>query len=103
MATTRKPGTKKTAAKKAPAKKTGAKKASAKQASAKKTPMKKAAVAKAATIALSGTIPKLQLNMPLDAKKIAAIQRCIAKGTLTVSLSKVDLTGGKLGGPWLYD
>ncbi len=98
MATTRKPGTKKTAAKKAPAKKAGAKKASA-----KKTPMKKAAVAKAATIALSGTIPKLQLNMPLDAKKIAAIQRCIAKGTLTVSLSKVDLTGGKFGGPWLYD
>jgi anti-sigma28 factor (negative regulator of flagellin synthesis) len=93
MATTRKPGTKKTAAKKAPANKAGAKKASP----------KKAAVAKAATIALSGTIPKLQLNMPLDAKKIAAIQRCIAKGTLTVSLSKVDLTGGKLGGPWLYD
>ncbi len=84
MATTRKPGTKKATAKKA-------------------APKKKAAVAKAATIALSGTIPKLQLNMPLDAKKIAAIQRCIAKGTLTVSLSKVDLTGGKLGGPWLYD
>ncbi len=98
MATTRKPGTKKAAAKKAPAKK-----ASAKKAGAKKASPKKAAVAKAATIALSGTIPKLQLNMPLDAKKIAAIQRCIAKGTLTVSLSKVDLTGGKLGGPWLYD
>lgn len=98
MATTRKPGTKKAAAKKAPAKKAGAKKASAKKATTKK-----AAVAKAATIALSGTIPKLQLNMPLDAKKIAAIQRCIAKGTLSVSLSKVDLTGGKLGGPWLYD
>ena len=92
MATTRKPGTKKAAAKKAPAKKAGAKKASPKK-----------AAAKAATIALSGTIPKLQLNMPLDAKKIAAIQRCIAKGTLSVSLSKVDLTGGKLGGPWLYD
>lgn len=88
MATTRKPGTKKAAAKKAPAKKATAKKASPK---------------KAATIALSGTIPKMQLSMPLDAKKIAAIQRCIAKGTLTVSLSKVDLTGGKLGGPWLYD
>lgn len=88
MATTRKPGTKKAAAKKVPAKKAGA---------------KKAAVAKAATVAFSGTIPKLELNMPLDAKKIAAIQRCIAKGTLTVSLSKVDLTGGKLGGPWLYD
>ncbi len=84
MATTRKPGTKKTTAKKA-------------------APKKKAAVAKTATIALSGTIPKMQLSMPLDAKKIAAIQRCIAKGTLTVSLSKVDLTGGKLGGPWLYD
>lgn len=91
MATTRKPGTKKAAAKKAPAKKASAKKAAPKKA------------AKAASIALSGTIPKLQLNMPLDAKKIAAIQRCIAKGTLTVSLSKVDLTGGKLGGPWLYD
>lgn len=83
MATTRKPGTKKAAAKKAPA--------------------KKASTKKAATIALSGTIPKMHLSMPLDAKKIAAIQRCIAKGTLTVSLSKVDLTGGKLGGPWLYD
>ena len=93
MATTRKPGTKKAAAKKAPAKKAGAKKASP----------KKAAVAKAATVAFSGTIPKLELNMPLDAKKIAAIQRCIEKGTLTVSLSKVDLTGGKLAGPWLYD
>jgi len=88
MATTRKPG-----AKKAAAKKTAAKKAA---------PKKKAAV-KAATIALSGTIPKMHLSMPLDAKKIAAIQRCIEKGTLTVSLSKVDLTGGKLGGPWLYD
>lgn len=83
MATTRKPGAKK-AAKKA-------------------APKKKAAVGKAATIALSGTIPKMHLSMPLDAKKIAAIQRCIEKGTLTVSLSKVDLTGGKLGGPWLYD
>ncbi len=96
MATTRKPGTKKAAAKKAPVKKASAKKASAKKAAPKKA-------AKAATIALSGTIPKLHLNMPLDAKKIAAIQRCIAKGTLTVSLSKVDLTGGKLGGAWLYD
>jgi anti-sigma28 factor (negative regulator of flagellin synthesis) len=84
MATTRKPGAKKAAAKKA-------------------APKKKAAVGKAATIALSGTIPKMHLSMPLDAKKIAAIQRCIEKGTLTVSLSKVDLTGGKLGGPWLYD
>lgn len=97
MATTRKPGTKKAAAKKAPAKKAGAKKAASKKAA----PKKKAA--RAASIALSGTIPKMQLSMPLDAKKIAAIQRCIAKGTLTVSLSKVDLTGGKLGGPWLYD
>lgn len=97
MATTRKPGTKKAAAKKAPAKKAPAKKAGAKKAA----PKKKAA--KAASIALSGSIPKLHLNMPLDAKKIAAIQRCIAKGTLTVSLSKVDLTGGKLSGPWLYD
>lgn len=89
MATTRKPAAKKAA--KGPAKKVAKKVA------------KKSGAAKSASIALSGAIPKMHLSMPLDAKKIAAIKRCIDKGTLTVTLSKVDLSGGKLSGPWLYD
>jgi len=93
MATTRKPAAKKAA--KAPAKK------AVKKAAKKAT--KKSAGAKRASLALTGAIPKMRLSMPLDAKKIAAIKRCIDKGTLTVTLSKVDLGGGKLGGPWLYD
>jgi anti-sigma28 factor (negative regulator of flagellin synthesis) len=71
---------------------------------AKKTAKKKVAAASTgASVTLAGAIPKMQMSMPLDDKRIAAIQRCIKKGTLTVTLSKVDLSGGKLGGPWLYD
>ena len=70
---------------------------------ASKKAAKKAAAPKGASVSLSGVIPKIKMSMPLDEKRIAAIQRCIQKGTLTVTLSKVDLAGGKLGGPWLYD
>jgi anti-sigma28 factor (negative regulator of flagellin synthesis) len=69
---------------------------------ARKTAAKKA-VSKKATVSVAGAIPKLKLTMPLDARKVAAIQKCIAKGSLTITLSKVDLIGGKLGDPWLYD
>jgi hypothetical protein len=55
------------------------------------------------TIKVTGNIPKLKLDMPLDAKKIKAIQACIAKGRLTITVSKVDLAAGKLGEAWLYD
>lgn len=48
-------------------------------------------------------ISKLTLNMPVDAKKVAAIQKCIAKGSLRITLSKVDLATGRLGDGWLYD
>lgn len=96
MATTRKPAAKKAAKKAAPKK--AAKKAVKKVA---KKAAKKAAGR--ASLAFAGAIPKVQLSMPLDAKKIAAIQRCIEKGTLKVTLNKVDLGGGRLGGPWLYD
>ncbi|RDD82409.1 Hsp20/alpha crystallin family protein [Dyella tabacisoli] len=41
--------------------------------------------------------------MPLDEKKIAAIHRCIQKGSLKVTLNRVDLVSGKLGSGWLYD
>lgn len=58
---------------------------------------------KVPSIAVQGEIPKLTLNMPLDAKKIKAIQRCIAKGELKITVSKVDLKAGKIGEAWLYD
>jgi hypothetical protein len=58
---------------------------------------------KAAIIGVRGVIPKLSLDMPLDADKIKAIQRCIKKGKLTITVSKVDLGAGKVGDSWLYD
>lgn len=45
----------------------------------------------------------LTVNMPLDAEKVAAIQNCLAKGTLSFTISKVDLQTGKFTDPWLYD
>ena len=68
----------------------------------KKT-MKAARATKRPTVELAGNIPKLTLSMPLDQAKIKAIQRCIEKGTLTISVSKVDLATGRSGEGWLYD
>ncbi len=65
--------------------------------------MAKKSMKKAPTIQVKGNIPKLSLTMPLDAKKIKAIQRCIEKGQLTITVSKVDLAAGKIGEAWLYD
>ena len=64
---------------------------------------KKAKKAEKAAIALQGAIPKLSLNLPLDASKTKAIQRCIAKGTLTITVNKVDLGAGKIGEAYIYD
>ncbi len=58
---------------------------------------------KKASISTKGAIPQLKLNMPLDDKKIAAIQRCLKKGTLSITVSKVDLANGRIGSAWLYD
>ncbi|CAG1017482.1 hypothetical protein BURC_02135 [Burkholderiaceae bacterium] len=54
-------------------------------------------------ITLTGTLPKLTLDMPLDARKVKAIQKCIEKGTLSITVSKVDLAAGRIGDAWLYD
>ena len=80
-----------------------AKKASSKKrASVTKTTAKKtAAVTAIAKASIVGN--KVQLDFPLDASKVAAIQRCIAKGTLRVTVNKVDLGADRLRGPWLYD
>ena len=58
---------------------------------------------KRASVKAQGPIPKLTFNMPLDATKIRAIQRCINKGQLTITVNKVDLSTGRLGEGWLYD
>jgi len=50
------------------------------------------------------TIPKLTFTMPIDEAKAKAIQRCIQKGTLKITINKVDLGAATLGGDaWLYD
>ena len=72
-----------------------AKKAS-KKASSKKAAKKKTGKAAAAS-------SKVKLDFPLDTQTIAAIHRCIAKGTLRVTVNRVDLSAGRLRGPWLYD
>jgi anti-sigma28 factor (negative regulator of flagellin synthesis) len=76
------------------------KKASSKKGSSKKS---SATSKSAATISVLGGIPKLKLDFPLNAQKVAAIQRCVAKGKLTVTVSRVDLALGRLGDAWLYD
>jgi hypothetical protein len=59
--------------------------------------------AKKPSIQLEG-ISKLTMTMPIDETKARAIQRCIEKGTLKITVSKVDLGSGILGGEaWLYD
>ncbi len=69
----------------------------------KKKAAKKSATSKAPAIAIEGVIPKLTLNLPLDEAKIAQIKRCIAKGQLSVSVSRVDLSRGRLDDPYKYD
>jgi hypothetical protein len=66
-------------------------------------PAKKKGSLKKATVSIEGAIPKLRMDFPLDQKKIAQIQRCLAKGKLSISVSRVDLASGRLGDPWLYD
>ena len=69
-------------------------KKAAKKASSKKTAAKKSATKKAASQSLTFT---------LDAEKAAAIRRCLAKGTLKVTVNKADLLRGRIRDPWLYD
>jgi hypothetical protein len=46
---------------------------------------------------------RLTLDVQLDSEKIAAIQKCLANGTLRISMSKVAATTTKPTDPWLYD
>lgn len=78
-----------------------AKKASSKKAAKKGNVTKTAAASVSAKASIVGA--KVQLDFPLSAAKVAAIQKCIAKGTLRVTVNKVDLGADRLRGPWLYD
>ena len=70
----------------------------------KPTTGKNAAAAAEARVTISPTvIPKIELDMPLDEKRIKAIQKCLEKGRLRVTVNKVDLATGRLGDGWLYD
>ena len=46
---------------------------------------------------------KVKLNLPIDAEKMEAIKRCLAKGSLTVTMSKADIGRARLGDPYKYD
>ena len=72
----------------------------ARKASSKKA-AKTTSAAPSAKAAIIGS--KLKLDFPLTAAKIAAIQKCISKGTLSVTVNKIDLGAARLRGPWLYD
>jgi hypothetical protein len=67
---------------------------------AKKKAKKKAT---RATVSAGISVPKLELSLALDDKKVAAIQRCLAKGQLTIKLTRVDLLTGRAGDPYIYD
>ncbi|MBX3740454.1 MAG: hypothetical protein KF712_05650 [Akkermansiaceae bacterium] len=72
---------------------------------AAKKSAKKAAAVKKTVKAKKTASPtgELTLEMALDDKKIAAIQQCLQKGQLKITVKQVDLSNGKLGDSWLYD
>ena len=63
----------------------------------KKTASKKKAPAK--TTKAAGH----KITFALDAEKAAAIRRCLAKGTLRVTVNKADLLRGRIRDAWIYD
>lgn len=69
----------------------------------KPTTRKKVAAVEARVSVSPTVIPQITLEMPLDAKRVAAIQKCLDKGHLRVVVNKVDLATGRLGDGWLYD
>ncbi len=45
-----------------------------------------------------------ELSFPVDQKQIRAIQNCLKKGELKITVSTVDLEkGGKFKGAYIYD
>ena len=72
------------------------KKRASKKASTKKTSAKKASKKTTADV-------KHKIEFALDPERVAAIQRCLEKGTLRVTVSRADLLRGRVKDPWIYD
>ncbi len=70
-------------------------------ATSKKTSKKKAA--KKGTKKAAAATRRVSLSFPVDAEQVEAIKRCLAKGTLTVTVSKADLSRARVGDPYKYD
>lgn len=66
-------------------------------------PAKKSAKKASSKKSATKQVAKQQLTFTLDADKAAAIRRCLAKGTLKVTVNKADLLRGRIRDPWLYD
>lgn len=64
---------------------------------------KKKAAKKASSKKSAAKAAGHKVSFSLDATKAAAIRRCLAKGTLRVTVSKADLLRGRVKDPWLYD
>ena len=66
----------------------------------KKTSKKKAA--KKGTKKAAAT-SKVNIAFPVDAERTEAIKRCLAKGSVRVTMSKADIGRARLGDPYLWD
>ena len=63
----------------------------------------KKAAKKGTKKAAAATSAKVRLNLPLDAERVEAIKRCLAKGSLRITVSKADIGRARLGDPYQYD
>ena len=66
----------------------------------KKSSKKKAAKKGAKKAAAAA---KVKLSLPIDAERMEAIKRCLAKGSLSITVSKADIGRARLRDPYLYD
>lgn len=71
-------------------------------ATSKKTSTKKSAK-KSTTKKAAAAAGRVMLDFPIDETRVEAIKRCLAKGTLKVTVSKADLVRGRMGDPYKYD
>jgi len=64
---------------------------------------KKKAAKKGTKKVAAAASARVKLNLPIDAERIEAIKRCLAKGSLSITVSKADIGRARLGDPYQYD
>jgi len=69
----------------------------------KKSASKKTSKKTSAKKSTKATAAKQKIEFALDPERVAAIKRCLDKGTLRVTVSRADLLRGRVKDPWLYD